>query len=98
MKNKVALTLLPSNRVLDVPTGKKLSDVIRDANMPLGFSCGGRGVCIACVVYTQGEFSPMTQRERDLLDSVESAPAGWRVRLACLARVQNDGAVRTTYW
>ena len=98
VKKKVALTLLPSNRVLDVPEGKRLADAIRAADLPLGFSCGGRGVCIACVVHTRGGFSAVTERERDLLNTVESAPTGWSARIACLTRIQQDGAVQTTYW
>ena len=98
VKKNVALTLLPSNRLLDVPEGKRLADVIRAADMPLGFSCGGRGVCVACVVHTRGEFSAMTVRERDLLNMVEPAPEGWCARIACLTRIQSDGAVQTTYW
>ena len=98
MKKKVALRLLPSKRVIEVPEGKRLADAIRAADIPLGFSCGGRGVCIACVVHTRGEFSAVTDRERELLNTVDSPPTGWCARVACLTRVQKDGAVQTTYW
>ena len=98
MTTDVELTLLPLNRILKASIGKRLSDVIRHADLPLGFSCGGRGVCIACVVHTRGEFSKVTEREQNLLDTVPSPPDGWVARISCLTRLHGHGAVRTTYW
>ena len=98
MTCRVSLTLLPMNRVIEVASGKRVADVIKSADMPLGFSCGGRGVCVACVVQTRGTFSTVSDRERALLNTTESAPKGWCNRIACLTRVLGDGVVRTTYW
>ena len=87
-----------SERVVEARPGKRLSKVIRDAGLPLGYSCGGRGICVACIVQTQGELSVITEREASLLKSSDPAPYGWSNRVACLARIRGEVHVRTTYW
>ena len=98
MTSNMKLTLLPSGKIMETSRARRLADLIRELSMPLGFSCGGRGVCVACVVHTRGEFSAINDREVRLLDLVETAPEGWSARIACLARLQGDGEVRATYW
>lgn len=98
MTDIIKLTLLPSGKMVETSRSRRLADLIRDSNMPLGFSCGGRGACVACVVHTRGEFSAIDEREVRLLDLVEPAPEGWSARIACLARLHGDGEVRATYW
>ena len=76
----------------------RLSDVIQTAQLPLGFSCGGRGACRACIVYIQGEVSSISEREYQLLSGVVVDDESWSPRVACLTRVLGPLKVRATYW
>ena len=89
-----------STKVMRVEARKasRVADLIREAQLPLGFSCGGRGACLACIVYTQGHFSEVGDREHSLLMGIESEDAGWTPRVACLAWALGPAKVRTTYW
>ena len=89
-----------SNKVLrvEVRNGIRVSDLIRELDLPLGFSCSGRGACVACIVYTQGALSQVSERERALLACAESDNGFWIPRVACLARVLGPVKIRTTYW
>ncbi len=60
-----------------------LLDVINAAELPLGQSCRGVGICRSCGVWADasaGALSPPTDRE-----DAAALPDGWR--LACQARV-----------
>ena len=83
---------------LEAPCKTRIADVIRTAQVPLGFACGGRGACRACVLYVQGEASPVSERERQLLSTVAVEDEAWLPRIACLARVIGPLRVRATYW
>ena len=103
VKNKdVVITLKPSNRQIFAVRNRRLSDLIREADLPLGFSCGGRGICTACVVQVCGLASAITRREATLLsqiaDSEQNASGDWSARIACLTRVIDTLEVKTTYW
>jgi len=49
-KKNHLVTFLPFDISVNVPEGTKLADVVRKANLPLQFSCGGEGICGDCVV------------------------------------------------
>src|SRR3989339_32211 len=59
----------------------------RKANIRLSSTCGGRGVCGKCKVKTEGELSPPTSNERNVL-SEEELQNGFR--LACQALIRGD--------
>ena len=97
VKNQdIVLTLQPRAADSDEPTTKIL-EIIQSVGKPLGFSCGGRGVCIMCAD-GRGEASPISPREAQLLANVEPLDPEWKPRIACLARVFDSAEVRTTYW
>lgn len=65
---------------------------------PVGQSCSGEGVCGSCrvsVVDGAGHLSPPGAVEQRLMREKEFT-AGERA--ACLARVQGDITITTTYW
>ena len=69
-----------------VAAGTKISNLppYRDrATLP----CGGHGVCGKCKVKATGEFSPLSENERQRLTSKEIEVG---VRLACSARILGD--------
>jgi len=64
-----------------------LLEASRMANILLPSACGGRGVCGKCKVRTEGELSPPTVNERNLLSAEELRDG---VRLACQAFIRGD--------
>ena len=59
----------------------------RQANVLISSPCGGRGKCGKCKARTEGELSPPTGNERNLL-SAEEIRNGFR--LACQAFIRGD--------
>lgn len=71
-----------------VPKGITLYEASISAGIDIGSICGGRGICGKCKVrIVQGDFSPLTERERKYL-SPEEIKQGYR--LACQARILSD--------
>ncbi len=84
--------ILPSAKCAAAKEGELLADVLLAANVPLGLSCGRKGICGKCLVkIVRGELHPAGQREKDLLDRLNPSP---RSRLACLYRITGDVTVR----
>lgn len=100
------VTLRPSGHQEPARVGATLLAVVRAAGLPIGFSCRGRGVCLACRLHVEGALAPPDPQEQALLArvaaEVEAAPldgrpaGGWRI--ACLARVAGDVAIQADYW
>jgi uncharacterized 2Fe-2S/4Fe-4S cluster protein (DUF4445 family) len=79
----VSFTVLfePSATAVEVEPGRTLLEAARDAEIPLGATCGGRGTCGKCQVRIQaGPLPPPGEHERDAL-SAGALAEGWR--LAC---------------
>jgi len=78
----------PVGRRAEIPTGSSLLDAAQAAGIGLVSLCGGEGWCESCIVrLADGELSPLTAAERDVL-SGEQIAAGYR--LACQAIPQRD--------
>lgn len=87
------LELINSGRVLQVPEGTPLRDLLFQEGVE--FPCGGHGRCSGCrVKVMEGELTPSSAEER-LLD-VEELRDGWR--LACQAILQNDLKLEVGQW
>ena len=82
------VTLRPSNRAVDVPTGTLLSEAVQAAGQELGQPCGGQGRCGRCAVQVEG--SGFRRRSTVRL-SPEDLSAGYA--LACQTVVEGDLAV-----
>lgn len=90
---QIKITLLPLDRVLHVPAGTPLQDVLFEQG--LEFPCGGKGSCKKCrVKVLAGELPPLPQERHVLGESL--VDAGWR--LACLARAENDVTLELGAW
>ncbi|HEY2513720.1 MAG TPA: 2Fe-2S iron-sulfur cluster binding domain-containing protein [Polyangiaceae bacterium] len=79
------------HRVVDVPAGRSVWDAAREAGVTLdvhrfqgGYSCGGHGVCRACLCWVE-EGEAGAAGPRSWLERLRGL-RGWR-RLACRARV-----------
>lgn len=90
------ITFLPDRQQLEVPAGTRLLAAIQRARRPIGLSCRGHGVCVACRVRVEGPMEPIAANEAELLTRIDD-PGAWRI--ACLARVgEADLQVQADYW
>ncbi len=76
---------------VEVPSGTRLVNAIRDAGVDIGHRCGGHAQCTTCrVEIHDGEPSTMTKAEHEKLDTIRQLGT---LRLACQIRVENDMTV-----
>ena len=89
---------VPLDKSADAKANETLLDAARRANVPLGNSCGGIGICARCRVRVvegaENLGAPTSVEERI---SKQRGLASDE-RLACQAVVLGDCAVTTTYW
>jgi uncharacterized 2Fe-2S/4Fe-4S cluster protein (DUF4445 family) len=83
------VTLLPSGRTIDVPTGSLLTEAAQQAGLDLGQPCGGQGRCGRCSVHLEGSGF---RRRSTLRLSPADLDAGYA--LACQTVIEGD--VRVT--
>ncbi len=85
------ITLQPMGRRIELESGSTILDASQKAGVEISSVCGGCGTCGKCKVkVVQGNFSPVTSSEDELLSSGE-IDAGFR--LACQTRINSDGIV-----
>ena len=99
-EEKVTITFLPSGQVCEVRKGVSLLKVIREQGLPIGYSCRGQGICIACFVWVSGATRPESAQEIALLERLGEGPnrEGFSPRIACLVKVDSDMIVSADYW
>ena len=88
------VTLTPVGGDLDVTTGSSLVKGLLARELKIDMACGGKGLCATCHVYVRrgGDcLTPRSAREERTLQFVASADGD--SRLACQARVEEDGVV-----
>jgi 2Fe-2S ferredoxin len=94
----VNVRFVPLDKSADAKANETLLDAARRANVPLGNSCGGIGICARCrvrVVEGAENLSAPTSVEERVSQQRNLAADE---RLACQAVVLGDCAVTTTYW
>jgi adenylate cyclase len=92
------VTFAPLGRAEAARTDETVLDVARRADVPLGNSCGGVGVCARCrvrVVEGAEHLTPPTAIETRFGTARGFGPDE---RMACQAVVTGDCTVTTTYW
>jgi len=94
----VNVRFVPLDKSADAKANETLLDAARRANVPLGNSCGGIGICARCRVRVvegaENLSAPTSVEERVSQQRGLAADE----RLACQAVVLGDCAVTTTYW
>ena len=88
----------PLGKEKEIRAGATILAAANQVDVPIGQSCSGDGICGWCRVrVTAGRenVAPPGPLEERLLKEKEFAPDE---RAACLARVQGDIVVTTTYW
>jgi 2Fe-2S ferredoxin len=87
-------------RTLQVEAGANLFSAIRAADIPLGSSCGGDGVCQKCVLTVrvgEGALRAVGDVDPWHLDEDGERPGELRV-LSCQVAVVGDVEVVADYW
>lgn len=80
----------PHGRVLRVPEGRRLKDVLAESGIPLEGPCGGKGICGKCRVKVLTEQAPVSEAD---LNTLESSELEEGYRLACQILVNSDLAI-----
>ncbi len=93
MSETVQIKLLPIGKVLTVPLGTLLQDVLFAQGVE--FPCGGRGRCKGCRVKVLSGSLPATHDDERLLSKAELADH-WR--LACRAKAESDITIELAQW
>jgi ferredoxin len=86
--------LEPIAQETSVATNENLLSVLLNKDLDVLRECGGRGMCATCHVYVRDGMeglSPINRREQRTLEVITSCKTN--SRLACQARVLNDGVV-----
>jgi ferredoxin, 2Fe-2S len=89
---------VPLGKDVEVRNGGTILAAANRCQAPVGQSCSGEGVCGLCkVTVLEGieHLAPPADREKRLMQEKEFQPDE---RAACLARIQGDITVTTTYW
>lgn len=96
----VSVTFRPDGGTVRVKRGRRLLGVVLETGRPLGHSCRGMGVCLACGLWVEGPMSPIEPTEARLIarraGPTQVGAAAWRI--ACLARIEGDVTVWADYW
>lgn len=90
MDHQVTVRFEPAGSTVSVPVGSTLLSAAILADVEIDAPCSGLGRCGSCRVRAEGDLSPMTAEERDLLGGA-SVAAG--TRLACRTRALGDVTV-----
>lgn len=100
MSAPVTVTFLPDGARVSAARGRRVLGVVLEAGRPIGRSCRGAGVCLACGVWVEGPMSPVEPAEAALIARRDgpTARGAARWRIACLARIEGDVRIGTDYW
>ncbi len=90
-KENYKITFLPSNRMVEVPSGSSLIKAARLAGVHINASCGGSGVCGKCRVIL--ESGTLTDGKSEKITEAEFEEG---FRQACIATVDSDATLRLT--
>ena len=88
----------PLGKEREVRAGATLLSAANQAQVPIGQSCSGDGICGWCRVHVlegKENLSPPTELEKKLMKTYSFSEDE---RSACLAKVRGDVTVTTSYW
>lgn len=83
-------------KILSLPEKKSLTEVLRGEFPDFRFPCAGTKKCGQCLVWVRGNFSGISQEERNMLSRWETHPTpkpGYVPRQACFCQVTGDGDI-----
>jgi ferredoxin len=92
------IRFVPFGKEREIRAGATILAAANQADVPIGQSCSGDGMCGWCrVTILEGmeHMVPPSSLEQRLMSEKDFQE---RERAACLARVRGDVTVTTTYW
>ncbi|MBK9294247.1 MAG: (2Fe-2S)-binding protein [Oligoflexia bacterium] len=92
------ITFLPSKKTLNVEPKTNLMNAIIEAQLPIGSSCGGEGICAKCIVKVikgNENLSKPNANEKKLIQREKLNPT---TRVSCQIKVLGDVEITTGYW
>jgi 2Fe-2S ferredoxin len=92
------ITFIPSGKSIQVPLKTNLMNAIIQADLPIGSSCGGEGICAKCfvkVLKNPENLSKMNPIEKKLIEREKLGPG---IRISCQTKVLGDVTLTTGYW
>ena len=100
-KNKfeeiITISIPQLNKIITVPKGKKLFQVLRENKIPIAQSCLGDGICATCCLQIIPNINCTSPSKREqALKEANNIPS--QIRISCLLRVLGDISISTTYW
>ena len=97
-RGRPRVEFVPLEKTKEVRQGVTIIAAANRADVPIGQSCNGDGICGWCrvkVLRGMENLTPPSALERKLMSACAFAPDE---RAACLARVSGDVSVTTGYW
>ena len=95
---RARVEFVPLGKTKEVRDGVTIIAAANRADVPIGQSCNGDGICGWCrvkVLKGMENLTPPSALERKLMSACAFGPDE---RAACMARVSGDVAVTTGYW
>ncbi len=89
---------IPSGKVKEIKAGSTLLAAATQSRLPIGQSCSGDGICGWCrviILHGQECLDSPGELEKRLMMEKGFAP---NERAACMATVNGDVTITTTYW
>lgn len=98
MPSFVRVRLEPSGRILEVPRKSNLLRILQEAQIPVGSSCGGKGICASCkIIILNGADNLSTPNDIEL-DLKERNGLSEHDRISCQSQIYGDITITTNYW
>ncbi len=94
----VKVLFVPLGKSRDVKAGSTILAAANQSKVPVGQSCSGEGVCGWCkvrILTGADQLAPPGDLERRL---IKEKGFDENERAACLAKIQGDITVTTSYW
>lgn len=92
------IRLLPSDVVIDAPSGTRLLDAVVAAGLPIARSCGADGICGKCALHILAGADALSRETPDEARIKLRNRVAAEQRLACRARILGDVTASATYW
>jgi len=98
MASIVRIRLEPSGQIIEAPRKANLLKTLQEANIPVGSSCGGQGVCGSCkVIVLEGSENLSSPNDTEI-ELKERYGLGEKDRISCQCKIFGDITITTNYW
>lgn len=92
------ITFLPSKKIIEVPAKTNLMNAIIQAELPIGSSCGGEGICAKCIVKVVKGIENISKPNPTEKKLIAREKLEENIRISCQTKVLDDVSITTSYW